>query len=231
MGEFGEMLVNGSCKNPDGNPIVVHDSEIIDIMQNILKDHNKQGDRSDIIIMWTLTALSKLSIRIGQGSQDANSFDSINNRIKDSLKTFQNHMNVEIQQRACEFLLILQPVWDNERSTIFEPMPFKGDENMLVDAKDRAALDADEGANQLLFGFDSSPAPTTTAPATGGGGGLLDLDLMLGGNDAPSTAQPTSNTGDIMDLLGGGLSTSQPVAQNNTGGDLMGDLLGLSAPV
>jgi len=24
-------------------------------------------------------------------------------------------------------------------------MPFKGDENMLVDAKDRAALDADEG--------------------------------------------------------------------------------------
>jgi len=26
-------------------------------------------------------------------------------------------------------------------------MPFKGDENMLVDAKDRAALDADEGEN------------------------------------------------------------------------------------
>ena len=37
---------------------------------------------------------------------------------------------------------------------IFEPMPFKGDENMLVDAKDRAALDDDEGENQLLFGFD-----------------------------------------------------------------------------
>lgn len=29
-------------------------------------------------------------------------------------------------------------------------MPFKGDENMLVDAKDRAALDADEGDGQLL---------------------------------------------------------------------------------
>jgi len=26
-------------------------------------------------------------------------------------------------------------------------MPFKGDENMLVDAKDRAALDEDEGDN------------------------------------------------------------------------------------
>jgi len=26
-------------------------------------------------------------------------------------------------------------------------MPFKGDENMLVDAKNRAALDVDEGEN------------------------------------------------------------------------------------
>jgi hypothetical protein len=65
VGEFGEMLVNGSCKNPDGNPIVVPDSEIISIMQTILKDHNKLGERSDIIIMWTLTAMSKLSIRVG----------------------------------------------------------------------------------------------------------------------------------------------------------------------
>jgi hypothetical protein len=35
-------------------------------------------------------------------------------------------------------------------------MPFKGDENMLVDAKDRAALDDEEGDNQLLFGFDDT---------------------------------------------------------------------------
>ena len=62
------MLVNGSAKNPDGNPIVVVDSEIINIMENILKDHNKKGDRSDIIIMWALTAIAKLSIRIGQQS-------------------------------------------------------------------------------------------------------------------------------------------------------------------
>lgn len=32
VGEFGEMLVNGSCKNPDGNPIVVPDNEIISIL-------------------------------------------------------------------------------------------------------------------------------------------------------------------------------------------------------
>ena len=63
LGEFGEMLVNGTCKNPDGNAIVVDDSEIIGVYESILNDHNKKGDRSDIIIMWALTALSKLSIR------------------------------------------------------------------------------------------------------------------------------------------------------------------------
>lgn len=35
-------------------------------------------------------------------------------------------------------------------------MPFKGDENMLVDASNRAAMDADEDDNQLLIGFDDS---------------------------------------------------------------------------
>ena len=62
------MLVNGTCKNPDGNAIIVDDSEIISVYENILNDHNKKGDRSDIIIMWALTALSKLSIRIGSNT-------------------------------------------------------------------------------------------------------------------------------------------------------------------
>ena len=53
---------------------------------------------------------------------------------------------------------------------------------MLVDAKDRAALDEDEGDNQLLIGFDSTTdAKPTSDPAASGGGGLLDLDLMMGG--------------------------------------------------
>lgn len=66
-------------------------------------------------------------------------------------------------------------------------MPFKGDENMLVDAKDRAALDEEEGDNQLLLGFDDTAKPSDPA-ADNGAGGLLDLDLMLGG---PTTVPTT----------------------------------------
>jgi hypothetical protein len=59
--------------------------------------------------MWTLTALSKLSIRIGQvgAMKSQNEHSQILERIKKNLKDFTTHMNIEIQQRACEFLLIL----------------------------------------------------------------------------------------------------------------------------
>jgi hypothetical protein len=60
-------------------------------------------------------------------------------------------MNVEIQQRACEFLQLFDRQWDEERVGIFEPIPFKGDENMLVDATNRAVLDEEEDSNQLFI--------------------------------------------------------------------------------
>ena len=64
VGEFGEMLVNGTAKNIDGTPIVIDKDEIIDVYQRILEDHNRKGQRSDTIISWVLTALSKLTIRL-----------------------------------------------------------------------------------------------------------------------------------------------------------------------
>ena len=106
IGEFGEMLVNGNCKNPEGKPIIIDDAEIIDNYEFILKNHDKKGERSDIIIMWSLTALSKLSIRIGgmNASNEANNSAKIMERIRKCLIGFQDHINIEIQQRACEFL-------------------------------------------------------------------------------------------------------------------------------
>lgn len=65
VGEFGEMLVNGACKHPNGQPNVIDDKEILDMYTEVLGDEKRLGERCDIIIMWCLTALSKLSIRIG----------------------------------------------------------------------------------------------------------------------------------------------------------------------
>lgn len=106
--------------------------------ERILTDYgNGKVERGDIIVMWSLTALSKLSIRLGN--------DSLRPRIIENLKKFQGNANVEIQQRSLEFAQLLDANWDSERQTIFEPMPFKGDENMLVaDAANRAAMGEDD---------------------------------------------------------------------------------------
>ena len=58
------MLVNGSAKDSENNPIIIEEDEILDVYESILEDHNRKGERSDTIICWVLTALSKLTIRL-----------------------------------------------------------------------------------------------------------------------------------------------------------------------
>jgi hypothetical protein len=97
-------------------------------------------ERADIVVMWSLTALSKLTVRLNH--QNKGEWEG---GIKEILKRYRGHAIVEIQSRACEFTQILDQKWESERLKIFDAMPFKGDENMLVDAKDRAAIGDDDG--------------------------------------------------------------------------------------
>ena len=50
VGEFGEMLVNGTAKDMDNNPIVIDEEEILGVFEQVLQEHNKKGERSDTII-------------------------------------------------------------------------------------------------------------------------------------------------------------------------------------
>ena len=128
------MLIDGSAKGPDGEPVTVSEEEIIEVYEQVLDEHDRKGKRSDVIISWALTALSKLTIRL-KNSQG---------KVKEIIETYTDHANVEIQQRACEYLEIFKDQWDNERTGIFEPIPFKGDENMLVDARNRVVKDEED---------------------------------------------------------------------------------------
>lgn len=58
------MLIDGSARDSDGNQIIVSEEDILDCYENILDEHDRKGERSDVIISWTLTALSKLTIRL-----------------------------------------------------------------------------------------------------------------------------------------------------------------------
>ena len=67
--------------------ITIPEEEILDCYENILDEHDRKGERSDVIISWTLTALSKLTIRLKRA----------NKRVKDIIETYNDHANIEIQ--------------------------------------------------------------------------------------------------------------------------------------
>ena len=117
------MLINGEAKGPDGSPVTVDEDEIIEVYELVLDEHDRKGKRSDVIISWALTALSKLTIRL------TNSTD----KVREIVNAYTDHANVEIQQRACEYLEFLDEKWNEERAGIFEPILFQGTENILVD--------------------------------------------------------------------------------------------------
>ena len=58
------MLVNGSSRDTDNNPIMIDQAEILEVYEKVLEEHNKKGERSDTVISWVLTALAKLTIRL-----------------------------------------------------------------------------------------------------------------------------------------------------------------------
>ena len=80
------MLINGTARDPDGNPIMVPEDEILEVYEKVLEEHNKKGERSDTIICWTLTALSKLTIRL----------KNVQSKVQEIIEQYNDHMNVEI---------------------------------------------------------------------------------------------------------------------------------------
>jgi AP-1 complex subunit gamma-1 len=86
VGEFGELLVNGRSVDEVGNSLRVPADEIIDCFVDVLDENDKKGRRSDIIIMWALTALSKLSVRLPE----------MQSKVRELIEGYQDHANVEI---------------------------------------------------------------------------------------------------------------------------------------
>lgn len=52
----------------------------------MLDENDRKGKRSDIIISWALTALSKLSVRL----------PNVRDKVKELIEGYSDHANVEI---------------------------------------------------------------------------------------------------------------------------------------
>lgn len=169
IGEFGEMLVNGSGVDETGQSVKITPDEIIDTYVDVLDENDRKGDRSDTIISWALTALSKLSVRL----------TGMHEKVKELIEGYSDHANVEIQQRAFEYGQIFEASWQNERNQLFEAIPFKGDEGMLVSQSDRVATNADD--DKLVI--NSKPRVVEAAPTN-----TFNLDDLIGGSSTSQTS-------------------------------------------
>ena len=111
---------------------------------------------------------------------------------------------------------------------IFEPIPFKGNENMLVDASNRVVKDEDDEETPTRVEPTRQP-DMLGAPVSQPSAPVVDmgLDDLLGGPSVPSqpvaqqpVAAPAGGMTDLMDIFGGPAQpqpVSQPVTQQPAG--------------
>jgi len=156
-------------------------------------------------------------------------------RIRKQLRKFETGMSVDLQQRACEFLELLESTWDSSRAGILDRMPVSEVNSNGRDVGDASIDEVPPGAS------GGGSARPSGSPAVGGGpvgGGppkdLLDLDDLLWGDSggapvapqAPAVAPSGGGGGmDLLDMLGGSPApAAQPAAASPGGGAGPADL-------
>ncbi|EGG18708.1 clathrin-adaptor gamma chain [Cavenderia fasciculata] len=93
VGEYGDLLVADKSQLPkeeEGLALNVNEGQVVDLIEAILKN----SSTNQTTRQYALTALIKLSSRFSQ---------SILGRIKSMIDQFKIHINLELQQRACEY--------------------------------------------------------------------------------------------------------------------------------
>jgi len=155
---------------------------------------------------YILTALMKLTDRFSSASTD---------RLKQMIANFQNNIEVELQQRSCEYSKLF--AWDNVRKNLLERIP------IVEEKKEQTApqvhIKATQSGGSLIEIWDDNTSPVPqpraptqpiTTPAPGAPpGGALDIMAEIFGGPAP-VAQPVKAApavDPLLDLLGGPVSS------------------------
>ena len=105
IGEYGDLLIRNKVNFPDitFNPIPA--SEIISVFEKILI-----SPCEDICKEYVLTSVVKLSVRASE----------LREQLKKLLSIQSASLNIELQQRACEYLTLLESSWDSLRGPLLE---------------------------------------------------------------------------------------------------------------
>jgi AP-1 complex subunit gamma-1 len=189
VGEFGNLLLKQG----------IAEDEIITTLEKIFKSGASSPTK-----IYCLTACMKLTNRLTPNALS---------KLRALISSFQNNIDVELQQRSCEYAKIFQ-AGDNVRKTLFEPIPIQEEKAKSVSAasvKSKNILDIDDKPSQ------SSSQPTQSS--TGGGSDILNE--LFGSTATPSKPAPTNQKSpsplDLISELSIGTGPSiQPTPSNPT---------------
>ncbi|GBG64377.1 hypothetical protein CBR_g41578 [Chara braunii] len=208
LGEYGEMLVCGAGELEGEEPTTVTESDIVDTLENVLKDVRSSNATKG----YALVSLLKLSAR----------FAALAPRCKALIAQYKGSLVLELQQRSCEFHGILAK-HSNLKVHLADKMP-------ALDETTYRAKGTDVSGQR---GPASNPTSPTTAhangPSTSSAQNNMLADLLdLSVDDTPAAPQSQSAGNMLLDLLSAPVPTAFTSPAPTTGGaDMLLDLLSM----
>eukprot|EP01105_Mastigella_eilhardi_P019187 TRINITY_DN449_c1_g1_i1.p1 TRINITY_DN449_c1_g1~~TRINITY_DN449_c1_g1_i1.p1 ORF type:complete len:1053 (+),score=287.24 TRINITY_DN449_c1_g1_i1:407-3160(+) len=174
LGEFGDLIVN----QPGSGP-----------MDQFKTLHSRFG----------AVSISTRALLLSTYAKFANLFPEIKSNIREILTQHQDHIEVEIQQRACEYLRLTVPNAEQLLQTILEAIPPWDEkaETAAEPAKKRytAPTDGSSAAKTENGGAAAAAGGAGAGAAVGTGSGLVDLIGMGAPQQVTATATAVSQQG------------------------------------
>merc|ERR1719446_1835218 len=133
LGEFGDHLVSGRAVGPDNQPIHVTPSDVLDLLQDVTR-RPPNSDKAHHVHSLVAAALIKLVTRCPAEFE----------RIRKALRKFECSLHVDLQQRSCEFLELLENEWSSNRAGILDRMPVSEREIAGAESRDVGDASIDE---------------------------------------------------------------------------------------
>ncbi|XP_022978311.1 AP-1 complex subunit gamma-2-like isoform X2 [Cucurbita maxima] len=219
-GEYGDMLVNNIGMLDIEDPIVVTESDAVDVAETAIK---RLGSDLTTKAMGMI-ALLKLSSR----------FPSCSERINNSIVQYKGSLVLELQQRSIEFNSIIAS-HQKMRSVLVERMPVLDEATFIgkrAGSMTGSASTSNAAAINLPNGVSKSSAPLVDlldlssddvpVPSSSGGGfiqDLLGLDLSAAPEKSGSNPTPISGADVLLDLLS--IGTSPPAQSTASATDIL----------
>ncbi|KAK7184951.1 ap-1 complex subunit gamma-1 [Paraphaeosphaeria sporulosa] len=217
IGEYGDALLRGGQYEEEELVKEVKESDIVDLFETILSS----SYAGLISTQYIITASIKLTTRLNEPAQVE--------RLRRLLQRFGTNLDIEIQQRAVEYLNLFGV--DQIRRGVLEKMPppeIREEQRVLGEAtkkrqskvlKKKPAQAATEDLLLDLMG-DSGVSGDVNGNGSQAQSADLLADILGGGGPSTSspgpqtTSPPPSNVANIMDLFNSGPSSSPAPAQS-----------------